>query len=79
MQGQDCLIVTLAVTVPLETSAKLFNAASEAKVRWVIPNAFGTDSSDPKAEEATRIQFEAQRSVMEGLGLNWTGVACAFW
>jgi uncharacterized protein YbjT (DUF2867 family) len=79
MQSQDCLIVTLAVTAPPETNAKLFKAAAEANVRWVIPNGFGGDSSDPEGEQATKLQYEAQRSILESLGLNWTGVACSFW
>jgi hypothetical protein len=61
------------------SNEKLFKAAAEANVRWIIPNLFGTDSSDAEAESATRMQFESQRSVIEDLGLNWTGVACSFW
>jgi hypothetical protein len=79
MQGQDCLIVTLAVTAPMETNAILFKAAAEASVRWVIPNTFGGDNSDPTSEEATRLQYEMQKNVLESLALNWTGIACSFW
>ncbi|KIV99706.1 uncharacterized protein PV09_08637 [Verruconis gallopava] len=79
LEGNDFLIVTLAVTAPVETSALLFKAAAEAKVPWVMPNLFGTDCSDPNAEEAIRMQFESQRSVLEGLGLSWVAIACSFW
>lgn len=55
LQGQDALIITMAVTAPPDTSAKLIKAASDAKVPWVLPNEWGIDHLYGNAAQETMI------------------------
>lgn len=43
LQGQDFLVVTLALGVPEDTHRKLNSAAAKAGVRFVLANAYGID------------------------------------
>jgi hypothetical protein len=45
LRGQDVLLITLSVTAPADTEAKLIRAAAEAGVPWVMPNHWGCDIS----------------------------------
>ncbi|KAJ3338423.1 hypothetical protein HDU93_009519 [Gonapodya sp. JEL0774] len=47
LQGQEILIITLSVTSPPDTQAKLVDAAIAAKVQWVLPNDWGIDADHP--------------------------------
>ncbi|KAJ5123126.1 NAD(P)-binding protein [Penicillium atrosanguineum] len=46
MQGQQVLIITMAVTAPRGTINKLIQAASKAGVPYVLPNWFGHDNAN---------------------------------
>jgi hypothetical protein len=78
LQGQECLIISLAVTAPPDTSEKLFRAAAEAGVKWVLPNEWGGDTSDEKFNQIF-LGRNDQRDVITKLGMSWIGVACSFW
>lgn len=78
LKGQDCLVISLAVTAPPDTSKKLFKAAAEAGVPWVIPNEWGGDSSDVKNSQIFLGQND-QRKAINDLGMSWIGIACSFW
>lgn len=78
LQGQDGLIISLAVTAPPETSEKLFTAAAEAKVPWILPNEWGGDTSDALYSQIF-LGRNDQRDVISKLGMSWIGVACSFW
>lgn len=82
MKGQDCLIVTMGVMAPEDTQRKLFEAAADAKVPWILPNEYGGDSSNPQAGKDTMIgpRKAADRKIIEDLGVSsWIGIACMFW
>jgi uncharacterized protein YbjT (DUF2867 family) len=78
LKGQDCLIITLAVTAPPDTNEKLFQAAGDAKVPWVIPNEWGGDTDDKEHSQIFAGRTD-QRHTIEKLGMSWIGVACSFW
>lgn len=44
LRGQDCLIVTMAVSAPQDQQTKLLDSAIEAGVRWILPNEWGIDA-----------------------------------
>ncbi len=41
LQGQEVLIITMAVMAPEDQEAKLIEAAAAANVPWVLPNEYG--------------------------------------
>ena len=78
LKGQDCLVISLAVTAPPDTSDRLFKAAADAKVPWVLPNEWGGDTSDDKYSQIF-LGRNDQREIIEDLGMSWIGIACSFW
>ena len=55
LNGMDVLIITMAVTAPPDTQAKLIHAAANAKVPWVFPNEWGLDHTDDSLAKDTLI------------------------
>ncbi|KAK5632552.1 hypothetical protein RRF57_008266 [Xylaria bambusicola] len=45
LEGQDVLIITMGTRAPKDTQEKLINAAAVANVPFVLPNAWGIESS----------------------------------
>lgn len=39
-------MIAMGVTAPLDQENKLIEAAAEANVPWVLPNEWGTDTTD---------------------------------
>lgn len=82
MKGQEVLIITMSVMAGRDNSAKLINAASEAGVKWVIPNEYGTDNTNESIGNDTKLgpPLRANRELIESKGnLNWISIACSFW
>lgn len=82
LRGQDCLVITLAVAAPPDTSTKLIDAASEAGVRWVLPNEWGEEYLDEAYNQDIMFAqaIVANRRVIETKpGMNWIAVCCGFW
>jgi hypothetical protein len=75
----DALIITLAVFAPKDTSAKLFRAAAEAGVKWVLPNELGMYNTEEAQEETIGDYKSKDRKLIEELGLSWVGVTSGFW
>ena len=46
LRGQDALVITLSVFAPEGTQDKLFQAAADAGVPWVLPNEWAPDTAD---------------------------------
>jgi hypothetical protein len=46
LQGQQVLLITMAVTAPKDTMGKLIRAAAKAGVPYVLPNWFGHDAAN---------------------------------
>lgn len=81
MRGQDALVITMAVTAPPESQEKLIRAAADAKVRWVFPNEWGTDSLD---EEVAKDVWPGtpqikMRKLIKELGMSASSITCGFW
>jgi hypothetical protein len=82
MQGQDVLIITLAVAAPADAQIKLIDAAAAADVPWVIPNSWGYDATDKTLEKSLMYMAPANaaRAYIEEMGKSsWVGIACGFW
>lgn len=58
LRGQQVLIITMSVTAPRDTTAKLVRAAAKAGVSYVLPNWFGHDfANDKLCDESMLTQF----------------------
>jgi hypothetical protein len=82
LKGQDALVITMAVTAPLDTQAKLIDAAAEADVPWIIPSEWGTDPTKKRLEEETMLgaaRHVARKLVEERGKSSWIGIASGFW
>lgn len=81
LQGQDALIITMAVTAPPETQDKLIEAAAAANVPWVLPNEFGGDPTNEEYQKDTMLGSKAKyRNSIEKLGKSsWIAIVCSFW
>ncbi|KAK6379294.1 hypothetical protein LTS17_006212 [Exophiala oligosperma] len=81
LRGQDALLITLSVFVPPDTQATLINAAIEAGVPWIMPNDWGTDSTDDGLAKDTMLtdaRWQA-RDLIEKAGLGRVSLVCGFW
>ena len=82
LRGQDALIITMSVFAPPDQQSKLFRAAVEAGVPWVLPNEWGVDTANtavvndvPGFEKPLKARKE-----LEELGkLSYIGVVTSFW
>ena len=48
LRGQDALIITMSVFAASDQQSKLFRAAVDAKVPWVLPNEWGADTTNTR-------------------------------
>ena len=66
---------------PKDTQSKLFKAAAEAGVKWVMPNEWGYDKAHPGLSKDIIIGGQANDAYeeIEGLGMSWIGFVCSFW
>jgi len=85
LRGQDALIITLAVTSPRETHSTLVEAAAAAGVPWILPNAWGVDSTSvidaTLAEDVPGFGVQpVQREHIASLGVSsYISVSTGFW
>lgn len=82
LKGQDCLIITMNVTAPRDTSAKLVEAAAKAGVSWILPNEWGLDTADIEFGKQAVLgpANVAVRERINELGVSsWIAIACSFW
>lgn len=47
LKGQDALVITLPGRAPPDTEMTLVKAAGDAGVKWILPNDWSPDSTDP--------------------------------
>jgi hypothetical protein len=82
LQGQQVLIITMAIAAPRNTISKLIRAAAKAKVPYIMPNWFGHDAAnDSLCSDSflTQMRDEA-RSEIESLGISsYILLVCNFW
>jgi hypothetical protein len=82
LKGQQFLIISLAVTAPKDTQAKIIKAASKAGVTWIMPNCYGTNVFDKKLgdENLTRPGVIPGIELIEEEGVSsWIAMCCSFW
>ena len=81
LSGIDFLIITLAVSAPTDTHQKLVTAAAEAGVKWVMPNAYGSDITNIKMGEECLYgpQTLANLKQVTDAGMNYVALCCGFW
>lgn len=85
LQGQDILIISLAVTAPRDTSMKLIDAAADAGVKYIMPNEWGTlagGAADESVKKDLGMMIEPilkNRQYIESKGLTWMSLCCGFW
>eukprot|EP01117_Protostelium_nocturnum_P006540 TRINITY_DN2356_c0_g1_i1.p1 TRINITY_DN2356_c0_g1~~TRINITY_DN2356_c0_g1_i1.p1 ORF type:complete len:341 (+),score=77.46 TRINITY_DN2356_c0_g1_i1:85-1107(+) len=84
LQGQEAVVLTLAVTVPKDLSFRIIEAAAEANVSWILPNEWGyffDESNLDFAKESFLGETLLQnRALVEKLGKSsWIALCCGFW
>lgn len=82
LTGQEVLIITMGVTAPPDQQSKLIAAAAEAKVPWILPNDWGSDSKNEKLviDIMGANHYEQIHKRIEQSGTSsWIGIACGFW
>ena len=82
LQGQEVLIITMAVTAPPDQETKLIEAAATANVPWVMPNDYGCDATNAELGKDTLVAEPRikHRNHIEKLGKSsWISLICSFW
>ena len=83
LKGHDALVITMNTRAPPDYQTKLFEAAAEANVPWVLPNEYGYDILNPSLHnDIANIgqKHKEYREHIEKLGKSsWIGVTCGFW
>lgn len=64
LKGQDALIITMGVMAPKDSQSKLIQAAADAEVPWVLPNAWSPDSTHEGLRKDVGI-FEYQEAIKD--------------
>lgn len=82
LEGQDVLIITLAVTTSSEVQTDFIKAAAKAGVPWILPNEYGQDGANVNLLNAVPfLGVKAKyRNEIEELGRSsWIGIASNLW
>ncbi|KAI4744583.1 NAD(P)-binding protein [Aureobasidium sp. EXF-12298] len=81
LDGQDLLMITLAVDTPPHIHPNLVSAAAAAGVKYVIPNAYGFDFTNPAINADIPVGHLAQEyfSTIESHGMIHFSLVCGFW
>jgi NAD(P)-dependent dehydrogenase (short-subunit alcohol dehydrogenase family) len=82
LKGQDALIITMGVTAPKDSQSKLIQAAADANVPWVLPNAWSPDSTHEGLRKDVGI-FEGQEAIKNLIAKigksSYMNVTTGFW
>ncbi|KIW18466.1 hypothetical protein PV08_02754 [Exophiala spinifera] len=82
LTGQEVLIIALGFTASHKYQPLFIKAAAEAKVQYVLPTEFGSDTTNPKIIEYHPSAHEkvAARKLVEELGVSsWIAIICSSW
>ncbi|KAG9964697.1 NAD(P)-binding protein, partial [Aureobasidium melanogenum] len=81
LTGQDLLMITLAVDAPRHIHPNLVSAAAAAGVKYVIPNAYGFDFTNPAINADIPVGEMAQGyfKQIESKGMIHFSLVCGFW
>lgn len=82
LKGQDALIITMGVMAPKDSQPKLIQAAADASVPWVLPNAWSPDSTHDGLRKDVGI-FEGQEAMKDLIAKtgksSYMNVTTGFW
>jgi uncharacterized protein YbjT (DUF2867 family) len=81
LKGQQVLIITLSVFSPPGTELTLIDAAQKAGVQWVLPNAWGSDTTNKELVKDV-FGFQGKEKITDAIvekGMNYISVATSFW
>jgi NmrA-like family len=82
LEGQDVLIITLAIATSPEVQSQFIKAAAKAGVPWILPNEYGSDGTNAELSNAVPLlgHKENYRKEIEELGTSsWIGIASNPW
>ncbi|KAH0372894.1 NAD(P)-binding protein, partial [Aureobasidium melanogenum] len=81
LQGQDLLMITLAVNTPPHIHSNLICAASSAGIKYIIPNAYGYNFLNSAINKDIPWGHLAQEyfSSIEAKGMVHFSLICGFW
>jgi hypothetical protein len=82
LEGQDVLIITLAIPTPPEVQSQFIQAAAKAGVPWILPNEYGSDGVNAELSDAVPLLGHkgSYRKEIEELGASsWIGIANNPW
>lgn len=83
LQGNDVLIITMAVMAPPDQEKSLIKAAAEAGIKWLLPNEWGNDlGNEDFAKDLPTLSahLEANRKLIKDLCVsNWIVITSGFW
>ncbi|KAF2026547.1 putative oxidoreductase CipA, partial [Setomelanomma holmii] len=87
LQGQDFLVITLAVSSPPDLHSRIVNAAAEANVKYIMPNYYGYGLSersgsapaDPILGSFGRFVNDVRSVQEKGWKGKYVALCCGFW
>jgi hypothetical protein len=82
LRGQDAFIITMGAMAPKDLEPKLIEAAAEANVPWVFPNAWGFDTANEVLSKEVLVGDEKRKNqeLVTKLGTSsWIAVSTGFW
>lgn len=81
LEGQDAVVLTLSFMVSHELQPNIIRAACKAKVPYIIPNEFGSDTGNPALIEAIPVHQAKvdARKLVDELGVDEYGMRTSSW
>ncbi|EOO03911.1 putative oxidoreductase - protein [Phaeoacremonium minimum UCRPA7] len=82
LEGQDFLIISLAIRAPAETHSKIVRAAAKAGIQYIMPNVYGYDFwGNEKLGNDTTLgpQFGVYWEDVKKAGIHSVVLTCGYW
>ncbi|KAH9884717.1 hypothetical protein F4778DRAFT_799959 [Xylariomycetidae sp. FL2044] len=80
LEGQQFVIITLAVMAPPDIHSRIVSAADKAGVPYVMPNFYGADIRSPKFGEGNfGALLKKQLAEMDQADISYISLACGVW
>ncbi|KAI5464833.1 hypothetical protein BGZ63DRAFT_350598 [Mariannaea sp. PMI_226] len=80
LKGQQFLAISMSVRAPPDTQEKIVRAAAKAGVKWIMPNAYGTDVANTTLTVENFTRADAGIHAIQKVGYSsWIAMVCGFW
>ncbi|KAJ6785149.1 hypothetical protein PWT90_04079 [Aphanocladium album] len=80
LQGQQLLVIIIAVSAPAEVHSRIVNAAGKANVPCIMPNSYGEDIVNGAAkEDLLPVYSKKGLQEIEDAGSSWVVMVCNLW